>query len=1590
MVRLLPHRWTARGALILGLVAWPVAAQEEDGGGFLENLIEDRLSGPGFEVDVRGFEGALSSRATIEALIISDDEGPWLTINNAVLDWNRSALLRGRLSVEELTAEEILLPRLPQGDDSIDVPEPEATPFSLPDLPVSIQIGRIAANRVELGQPVIGEAAVLSVEGSASLADGEGSVDIEANRLDTETGVYNIAGSFDNDSRELTVDLGIDEGEGGIVGSLIDLPGAPSLQLGVEGSGPLSDFTAEIALATAGEPRLAGTVSLTEADGGQGFSVDIGGDIAPVFTPQYRPFFGPDIQLTADGAVAGDGAIRLDAFALSAQSLDLQGQILIGADGVPDLIDVTGEIAGDEDGVVLPVGQDLRVGRVGLDVQFDESQGDDWTGQVVVEDLQRTDLRIARIALDGSGIISGAGETLEVATDFDFAASGLDFDDPGLGDAVGEALEGRIEVDYAAGEDIMMDVLRLSGAGFALEGEGSLDPDGENLPLTLEAQLDADDLAVFSALAGRNLGGGISARMDLAATLQDQGFDLALDGTARELSLNVPQLDPLLTGETVLQLEAQRDETGLTVRTLTLDNAAIDLTGSAALSSDDGEVSLEARIDDLGRIDPTLDGPATLSLDAVNPGSAWDIDLTAAGAQADIDADVTVSDLEADAPLAEGSAQVSAADLSLFSPIVGRELGGSLDISASGQGRLDASTLAAEIDGQMRDIAIGQAEIDRLLRGTTELAARIDKDGDRIDVPELDIRNPQITVTGTADIAPEDSDVDLAVRLPDLSEIVPSMEGPAALTLVASEDGEGWVIDLDGSGAGAEVTADGRVSDLDAEAPLGAGTVSIRVEDLGNFSELAGRDLGGSIDLDAEGQARFDLSTAALDLDGTTRDLALGQPELDRLFSGVTELAADVEKDGETIAVDTLRLENPQVTVAANGRYGPGENAIQADIRFPDLAEIVPEMSGPGNITLFAEETGEAWQVTLDGSGAGVALDAAAEISDIEATPLVDGRITLTASGLSRFRTLVDRPIAGSIDLEARGSARIDGSVFDVTGSAAAQSLATGIAEVDQLLTGTTQLDLAASREGADAPIRVETFELDATGLDASAQGSILGGESDLTFDARLADLGAFVDGIDGPVTLSGEAGQAGSAFTLDVDLAGPQGMQADISGQIADSFATADLDIDGSAPLRLANPFLEPRSIEGLANFDLSLNGPLALASLSGQVTVSEGRFVEPSLPLVLENVNATANLSGETVRLSLTARNQEGGRISVEGPIALTVGLDAGLQIELDDLVVADPRLYRTEVDGEISVDGPLAGGATIGGLLTLDATEIRIPSTGLGATGPIPDGLEHVGEPGDVRATRRRAGLIEEDTSTDSGGGGGTAYPLDLTIRAPNQIFIRGRGLDAEFGGALTLRGTTANIVPAGQFELIRGRLDLLGQRIVLTEGLVTLQGDFTPFIRLVAETDAGEVTVRIVVEGPAVSPEIRFESSPELPEDEVLSRLLFGRSIDDISPLQAAQLASAVATLAGRGGDGIIANLRARTGLDDLDVTTDEEGNVGLRAGKYLSENLYSDVTVEAGGEAEINLNLDLSDSVTVRGGASSSGDTSLGIFYERDY
>jgi autotransporter translocation and assembly factor TamB len=661
------------------------------------------------------------------------------------------------------------------------------------------------------------------------------------------------------------------------------------------------------------------------------------------------------------------------------------------------------------------------------------------------------------------------------------------------------------------------------------------------------------------------------------------------------------------------------------------------------------------------------------------------------------------------------------------------------------------------------------------------------------------------------------------------------------------------------------------------------------------------------------------------------------------------------------------------------------------DLAVTDVAPLVPGLSGPataigtvgrtadGRLSIDAEATGPGAQVTLDATVA-----PPAEGSEIT------GTADVAIADLSLLSPFVGQPLSGGFTGTVSGSLLPDLSGFDLALDGTTTDLSAGNAALASLLAGTGAISAEASRDGGGAII-LDRLAADFPNIGATAQGTSQGDTTTVSFDTTLADLGLFVPDLPGPVTASGTATLSPAGTTVDAQVTGPGGIEAQLSGPIGAT--NTDLSISGTAPLALANTFLGPRRLGGTASYDLRLSGTPSLDGLSGTVSVEGAQLADPNLGEAVTGIDGTATIAGGVATLSLTGDLATGGSLAVSGPVSLSPPFDADLSITGTGLVIRDPALYEARGDARLTVTGPLTGGALIAGVADLSTVELRVPSSGVGALGELPN-VFHIEPSLPVAETLRRADLSVTGEALDANGEaqgdeGGAGFALNILLNAPNQVFVRGRGLDAELGGQLRLTGSTSQVIPIGQFSLLRGRLSILGQRFELTEGSATLQGDFNPFLRLVATTESRSGTqISVILEGPLASPTVTFESTPELPQDEVLAQLLFGVDIESITPFQAIQLASAVAELAG-GGAGLVDELRSGAGLADFDVTTTESGNVALRLGQYISENVYTDVVVSP-EETEATINLDLSPDLTVRAGVSTEGETTLGIFFERDY
>ncbi|NMA97075.1 MAG: translocation/assembly module TamB [Phyllobacteriaceae bacterium] len=954
----------------------------------------------------------------------------------------------------------------------------------------------------------------------------------------------------------------------------------------------------------------------------------------------------------------------------------------------------------------------------------------------------------------------------------------------------------------------------------------------------------------------------------------------------------------------------------------------------------------------------------------------------------------------------DGRIQLDTANISPFSGLAGRQLGGALSLAAEGKIMPLSGGFDLTFDGTGTSLRVDDPTADALLEGAVKLTGRLARTEAGITAQDFRLANAQVQFGADGSFASETSDFTIALDLADLGLISPEASG--ALTVRGS--------------ARSSAPEEPLVLVLDGQVPQGQlGDYALRDAKLGVAATL----LSGVLDGDVSGTAMVGGHAASLKSHFASNDTQQSLRDLAFDIAG-TRITGAVTRAVETGLLNgRLDVAAPDISLAAALALMDASGSVNGSVQLQ-----------PQDGKQAASVSAKASRLVVNDISVGEA-DISAGIADLFGVPVVDGRANaskIVASGL-----LVDNVEARATNsgtttnFEARAGLNI-GTKVEVAGSLSPLDngfrldldranlvqgqLSANLANPTALVVSGDSVALDAVRfnvgsgsitatgtagnalnmvvDIADLPLSIANTIVPNLGLAGTVNGraTISGSASDprVAFDAQAAGISASAIAEFGitPLSLAANGIYAGNVVTLSsLSANGSGGLAVSGSGTIPLSGPGVSVSLTGSAPLALGNRFLIDRGgqLSGTANLDARVTGSLTSPQFGGSVSTSGAGYVDPELNLRLTDIAGRVSLNGTTANVeSLSASLATGGTISGSGTVGLTGGFPANLTLALNSARYADGSLIVATVSGNLGLTGNLGTTSLLSGNLFVENANITVPES-LGGAAALID-VKHRATPADVQRTLDRARIDERTTST---GASSSTLNLDVTVNAPNQIFIRGRGLDAEVGGSVRLTGPISNIQPVGGFQLNRGRLSILGQRITFETGSVTLMGDLDPQLNFVARTDGDGITVFVTLAGRASAPDITFSSNPALPQDEVLSRLIFKRSMGELSPIQLAQLAAAAAELVGGGGGGgLVDSLRGAAGLADLDIVTDDAGNVGVQAGTYLQENIYLGVTAGANGQSKVTINLDVTDDLTVKGTAGQNGDTSLGVFFERDY
>jgi translocation and assembly module TamB len=675
------------------------------------------------------------------------------------------------------------------------------------------------------------------------------------------------------------------------------------------------------------------------------------------------------------------------------------------------------------------------------------------------------------------------------------------------------------------------------------------------------------------------------------------------------------------------------------------------------------------------------------------------------------------------------------------------------------------------------------------------------------------------------------------------------------------------------------------------------------------------------------------------------------------------------------------------VTVATANAQTHGQLRLQMG-RLAELQDLIGtkvEGSLAGTVELHPDQGRTHVQIHLDARDLAVAQFA--------------GNAQVTAEGFAdklgfKLELQVPKLYGSAASLSADGSLNLDSraitaahAVLNYHGldvrllSAAQIDLANGVT-IEGLKLGAQQavfqldgellpaLDVRASLRQVHASlVNVFAPELLASGtIEASAQlqGSFSSPTGQVTLTAKgLASSDDAAFGLPA-VDLNATAQLMGDTANIDARLVAGSESSLSVVGRVPLAATGAwDFKVGGTLDVGIINPILEARGqhASGQLRVDATVGGSVAEPKIGGTVNLTKGSMRDYAHGVSLNDITAAIVGSEGTLQIKNFTATAAPGTVSMSGMVGiLQPGIPVDLKIRAVNAQPIVSKLVTSNLNAELHVSGTARARLDIGGTIHLNRTLIGIPNS-------LPPNVAVL----DVRRRGKAAPAAPEKP---------LVIGLDVTVQAPQEILVQGRGVDAEMGGDLHISGTTDSPAVTGDFDLIpgRGSFSIAGNRLTITSGRVNFSGaglrtKIDPSLDFIAQTTASTITVASVhIYGLADAPQFEFTSNTGSPPDEIMAQLMFGVPASQLTALQLAQAGAALATLSGVGGDGglnPLVKLQKSLGLDRLTVgaaanTAPGTENTGaaIEAGRYISKRVYVEAKQSTTGSSQLVAVVDL--------------------------
>jgi autotransporter translocation and assembly factor TamB len=404
--------------------------------------------------------------------------------------------------------------------------------------------------------------------------------------------------------------------------------------------------------------------------------------------------------------------------------------------------------------------------------------------------------------------------------------------------------------------------------------------------------------------------------------------------------------------------------------------------------------------------------------------------------------------------------------------------------------------------------------------------------------------------------------------------------------------------------------------------------------------------------------------------------------------------------------------------------------------------------------------------------------------------------------------------------------------------------------------------------------------------------------------------------------------------------------------------------------------PFFLPEDdiISAIVDVDLKMSGSLENPNYNGALKVKDGLYENGRFGTMVDDIVLDLQLKDQSLLIKDLHGAYKKGTVKADGNLELTGDIPFKISLDTKNFRFYDTDEGRIDGDARLSLTGELLKKLDVAGNIKILKGDIELPRNIAEREVDIP--IE---------------GLEEQFISPPSG------INFDLQVKIENNIGIRGYGIESEWHGALKVKGAIDQPNIEGGILLAKGKYDLIGTKFDLKRGKITFENEtgLIPFLDIYAESSRKDLIARVEINGPLDDPRISFHSTPEMPQNEVLSHVLFKQGTAQLSPIQLLKLGQVYAKMSGSAaGEGLdfFDSLQRNIGFEfDIEGGKEEGDKPRVRAGKRISDKIK--IMVEEDIETNTTygkVQSDIASNISLETGLSNDGQGTLGVVGHWEY